>query len=413
MRNAGSSTRSEALAIAEESVAARPLSRAARRCGLVLSLSAIAFLPALGAAYRKPGWARVFDVFPPDRPGALKPAFSWAAWVVSGAIAAVLLVLLLKPKWFGFESTSGSPSSRDERRFRLPWWFWLGATANGLSWVSMWWGTLPVAAYAFVPLWWGFIVAIDGIVYARRRRSLLSQRAWLVLALGLISIPAWTLFELVNYFVERFWVYPHNHIFSRLGQALWYLLSFSTVWPAVVEWYTLLESSPAMATRWSAGPALTLGRGWQVALLLVGAASMVALGAFPFQMFLALWLGPAFVLATALPLLGFWTPLRAIRNGDWSACVLMGVAALINGFFWELWNYGSEFFHRAGESPNPNYWYYDVPYVNRGHVFSEMPLLGYFGYVPFGLLVWLVWLLAAELLQLPRRLSLDPSREQG
>jgi hypothetical protein len=48
------------------------------------------------------------------------------------------------------------------------------------------------------------------------------------------------------------------------------------------------------------------------------------------------------------------------------------MAALICGFFWEMWNYGSM-----------ARWIYNVPYVNRFHLF-EMPVLGYAGYLPFG-----------------------------
>ena len=49
------------------------------------------------------------------------------------------------------------------------------------------------------------------------------------------------------------------------------------------------------------------------------------------------------------------------------------VGALICGFFWEMWNY----FSLAR-------WTYTIPFVQRFHLF-EMPILGYGGYLPFGL----------------------------
>ena len=49
------------------------------------------------------------------------------------------------------------------------------------------------------------------------------------------------------------------------------------------------------------------------------------------------------------------------------------LAALVCGFFWEMWNY----FSLAR-------WTYSVPLVQRFQLF-EMPLLGYAGYLPFGL----------------------------
>ena len=49
------------------------------------------------------------------------------------------------------------------------------------------------------------------------------------------------------------------------------------------------------------------------------------------------------------------------------------LAALVCGFFWEMWN----FYSLAR-------WTYSIPYVQRFHLF-EMPILGYGGYLPFGL----------------------------
>jgi len=50
------------------------------------------------------------------------------------------------------------------------------------------------------------------------------------------------------------------------------------------------------------------------------------------------------------------------------------LAALICGFFWELWNIGSL-----------ARWHYAIPFVDRYPLFA-MPLLGYGGYLPFGLI---------------------------
>ena len=53
--------------------------------------------------------------------------------------------------------------------------------------------------------------------------------------------------------------------------------------------------------------------------------------------------------------------------------IASALAALICGWFWEMWNFFSL-----------TKWEYRVPFVNRFQVF-EMPLLGYAGYLPFGL----------------------------
>ncbi|MCF7761993.1 MAG: hypothetical protein K9M98_15935, partial [Cephaloticoccus sp.] len=64
---------------------------------------------------------------------------------------------------------------------------------------------------------------------------------------------------------------------------------------------------------------------------------------------------------------------REMARGDWQRAATWMVAALVCGFFWELWN-----FHSLA------HWVYTVPGVERWHIF-EMPAAGYTGYLPFGL----------------------------
>ena len=47
-------------------------------------------------------------------------------------------------------------------------------------------------------------------------------------------------------------------------------------------------------------------------------------------------------------------------------------------------------------SDNPAFWVYSIPYVNVHHLF-EMPLLGYLGYLPFGVYCYATWLAYAYL----------------
>jgi len=62
-----------------------------------------------------------------------------------------------------------------------------------------------------------------------------------------------------------------------------------------------------------------------------------------------------------------------IAKGDWSGAVSAALAATVCGGFWEMWNW----FSLAK-------WEYSIPLVHRFQIF-EMPLLGYAGYLPFGL----------------------------
>ena len=65
--------------------------------------------------------------------------------------------------------------------------------------------------------------------------------------------------------------------------------------------------------------------------------------------------------------------LRDIRKGDYSRLINLLIAGFICGGLWEFWNYWA----RAK-------WIYTVPIVGDIKIF-EMPVLGYFGFPPFAL----------------------------
>ena len=91
-----------------------------------------------------------------------------------------------------------------------------------------------------------------------------------------------------------------------------------------------------------------------------------------------LWLGPLLIYGGLRVVLGETSSLSAWKRGDWRWVVFWGFAGLICGFFWELWNFRSLL-----------KWEYQVSFFNGRHVF-EMPLLGYIGYLPFGIFCGLI-----------------------
>jgi hypothetical protein len=100
---------------------------------------------------------------------------------------------------------------------------------------------------------------------------------------------------------------------------------------------------------------------------------LILTGAYPNWLYPALWVAPLLLVLGASRLTGGSDIPREIGRGDWSRAATWMIAALICGFFWELWNWRSL-----------AKWIYTVPGVDRWHVF-EMPMLGYAGYLPFGL----------------------------
>ena len=91
------------------------------------------------------------------------------------------------------------------------------------------------------------------------------------------------------------------------------------------------------------------------------------------------WVAPLAILAGSLGLSGTPTPFSDLKEGDYSRLFTLAVAALLCGFFWEMWNFLS--------LPK---WHYTVSYVTRWKIF-EMPAAGYAGYLPFGPICWCLW----------------------
>lgn len=341
-----------------------------------------------------------FGVFPPEQiPGA--PGFSLFVFCLILIPCLAITALLLFPGLFGFKRVPPAPPATPTK---LPVWFWLGAVFTLFFWWLMWARITPygdLVYYAFTPMWWGFIMVLDGLTYRRSGgNSFMATKPVTFVISALVSVVGWLFFEYFDYFVLSNWYYPNGHMaaLSHSAIVVIFLLAYTTVWPAVLEWYTLLMTFPALAVRFSDGPKLVL-RG---SLLLWGGLALIALTVFlPYPLFWAMWIGPVMVLAGQLIRKNIWTPFTALAQGNWSPILLIALSSLFTGFFWEMWNHGSESINPLSHSvppfpTNPNFWIYDVPYVNVIHIFSEMPLLGYFGYLPFGVLVWVFFIWAGR-----------------
>jgi len=364
--------------------------------GLIWPVLASLLLPWLAAWFAYPGThlPPKFGVFPPLFVQAA-PGFSLAVFIVLVLLELGVVTFLLFPQWFGFKPAAPRPPAP---RANLPVWFWFGALLMLFFWWLMWVRVTPfgdLVYYAFTPLWWGFILVLDGLTYHRNNgKSLLSSRPKTFLITAAFSMAGWCYFEYFDYFVLSNWYYPNGHtpVLGRTTIVLLFLLAYTTVWPVVFECYTLLKTFPRLGVRYGNGPQLALPGN----LLVWGGLALIVLMVFlPYALFWVVWIGPLAVISGTLIRQGVWTPFTAMAQGNWNPAVLAALSSLIIGFFWEMWNYGSAHPNPALQT-NPNYWIYDIPYVNVIHIFSEMPLLGYCGYLPFGILVWVAFIWAGK-----------------
>ena len=119
-----------------------------------------------------------------------------------------------------------------------------------------------------------------------------------------------------------------------------------------------------------------VSRRFLIGAMALGLLSLGSLILWPRYAFPVTWLCIFLVLDPINYLRGQPSLFASLRRGDWQLVVAMGVGALICGWFWEMWNYWA--------MPK---WHYTVPFSEYPHVF-EMALLGYGGYLPFGLEVY-------------------------
>ena len=310
--------------------------------------------------------------FPPESRYVQHAPFSWAAFC---AYSAFILVVTL-PLIITAVRTMRRRQPKAPAAAAFPWWGWLGVVWGLLFWILAWtrfeWFAV-LQPHTFTFLWLGYILFIHGLGQRQTGRCMLTARPGYFLMLFPASAAFWWFFEYLNRFVQN-WYYEG----VRFGPAeyFWYAtLSFATVLPAVLG-----TRDVVLGTRWlQDGFKQFLPLAWPRprvtarAVLIAASAGLALIGVFPNLMFPLLWVSPLLIIVSLQVLMSESHIFMDISRGDWRQVMACAAAALICGWFWEMWNY----FSLAR-------WVYAVPYVHRFEVF-EMPILGFAGYLPFGL----------------------------
>jgi hypothetical protein len=263
-----------------------------------------------------------------------------------------------------------------------PWWGWAGLVLTILGWVLAWsrfaWFS-ALQRHVFILPWTGYLLTVNALTYRRTGGCLLTRRPLRLILLTGYSCLIWWVFEYLNRFVQN-WYYVEVERFGQASYALLASLAFCTVLPVVMSTHELLLTSPLFNQGLACLPlkitALPKGLAW-IGLAL-GCIGLTGMGVWPDPLFSLVWVAPLILLIAVDRLFSHSPLLTALEKGDYRPWVGSALAALICGFFWELWNAGSL-----------AKWCYTLPYVQWGQIF-EMPLLGYGGYLPFGVYCWLV-----------------------
>ena len=359
---------------------------------------AIIMLPALGEYISNSGhFIPHFLNFPPIT-AYPKPGFSLFAFSIIGLVCLIVSLLYLFPSLFGFKKKT-EQSDEHFKSSRFPFWFWIGLTVNIPSLIILFTKIgypLFVARYGYIFVFASFLFIIDGWVYKRTGGySFVHDEPLRLLFVAVSSSISWLFYEYLNFFLLDNWVYPNGAMISKFAFNVYAIVGAATLIPVVFEVYLLIRTFPFFKERYQNGPKIALPVWFRAVLLVVMVVLMYFLPYYPFQLFFFTWLGPSLILAIILSFTNTWSPFTPIKDGNWTPMMLVCLADFAQGFLWEGVNYFSAS-HSPFFSPVPGYWTYSIPYVNVLHIF-EMPLLGFWGYVAYGMNNFVWWIFFATI----------------
>ena len=310
--------------------------------------------------------------FPPKTAYIIHEPFSGIAFTLYAILIFACLVPLIIKAYQSCKEVE--PRTRHTRLF--PWWGWLGLVCGAMAWILAWtrfdWFA-SLQPHTFTPLWLSFILVINGLCFRHNGHCMMLDRPVYFLLLFPTSAVFWWFFEYLNRFVQN-WSYIGPEFSS--WEYFWYAtLPFSTVLPAVLGIRDWILSTHWLRKRFRHFRSLRIPHPKILAglTLVASAAGLAGIGVWPNALFPLLWVSPLLIIISLQTLMGERHILSELAVGNWTVLVAAALAATICGVFWEMWNY----FSLAK-------WEYSIPFVHRYQIF-EMPLLGYAGYLPFGL----------------------------
>ena len=319
--------------------------------------------------------AALFATFPPLTTPAAHPPFSWlvfAAYLLPLAGVAGLIAAAAAGRGRSLPAAAIPPHTST-----FPPWGWFALATLAVSWFLAW-TRLPwvgqLQRYFFIPLWFAYIGVANALCAHRSGTCPMRQEPLFFAALFPLSAVFWWFFEYLNQFVQN-WCYTGVE-YGPVAYSVHASVSFSTVLPAVYTTWWWLSGLGWLERRFSGLPSLRrfAAPTWRWPLFLLSCAGLIGVGLRPAELSPLLWIAPLLILTSLRHIAGRRTLFTAMVEGDWRPVLTAAMAALVCGFLWEMWNYCSL-----------AKWKYSIPYVHRFQLF-EMPVLGYMGYLPFGLL---------------------------
>ena len=312
----------------------------------------------------------------PERLWNVRRPFNWWVFAAMAAFVTVNVWPFVKRAWRALAQR------RSKGRGRVavgvwPWWGWLGLVVLAAGWIMSWtrfeWFRSCQVMCSYFPIWMGFIISLNAWCVKRAGTSPLTAHPLAYLMTFPVSSVFWWFFEYLNRYVWN-WYYVGISELTAAEYVVYATLCFSSVLPAVMAIAAILRTFAPFKDEVYQGMAKFNLRSpaWCAFYAGWAAIGLVGIVFFPDYAYPFLWMSPlaAFVLIQVL--LKEESIIDRFALGDWSVYFRYSIASLLCGLCWETWN-----FYAFAK------WIYAVPWVH-GWQLWEMPLLGFAGYLPFG-----------------------------
>ena len=274
---------------------------------------------------------------------------------------------------------------------KMPWFGWVGLGIMVLNEILLFLNMHVVTIIFTAIMWTGYIMFIDGWIWARGGISFFLDREEKWPMLALVSVLIWTMFEVFNFKMQAWEYFNSPNPFLRDALYIW---AFATIIPALLRTRTLYESFDFFhgAIPWK----LKISPFWLSVSFIVGIAFIfipIMLNDYWANLFVpVLWIGFILMIeplnyriSLLLPAndhSGLKSVLNDLEQGDISFFYQLLAAGFTCGILWETWNmqdipHNGFIWHYY---LNPIYWNLSL----NLHL-GAMPLLGFLGYP---LLIW-------------------------
>ena len=313
----------------------------------------------------------------PARLWRVKCPFNWWIFAAMGGVVFAAVAPFARRALRSGASSSFCKSDQEIASPHFPWWGWVGVAVMTVGWVIAWnrFGCCrAIQRYPYVAQWAGFIVLVNALCVKRAGWCPLTDRTKSYLPLFPASSLFWWFFEYLNRYVWN-WFYIGVPGIGPVEYVIFATVCFASVLPGVVGVAALLGTFKVFDEAAYAGMAkVDIRSGVSVVTLagltLIGLAGIVFFPQFAYPL---LWISPLMGFVLVQVMFKEKCVLDVLADGNWGIVFRFAIAALVCGLVWETWNYYSL-----------AKWIYNVPWAERFKVW-EMPVMGFAGYLPFGM----------------------------